>query len=60
MPKNDTEIKDIASNVSRTNDLEDRDKLALALELIVQSGIRVRPEVTSYLRDELETSYVRD
>lgn len=51
--KNGEEIGDIASYVARTEQLSDKDKLALAIQLIRDSGIPVRPEVMSYLREAL-------
>lgn len=53
MPKNSTELRDIASYVERTYTLNDKDKLALGLILIQDSGIRVRPEVADYVGEAL-------
>jgi len=44
---------DIASYVSRTENLTDKGKLEVALELIHLSGVSVRPEVTTYLKEAI-------
>ncbi len=50
----DRKISDIASYVARTEMLDDRDRLRVALELIYDSSISVRPEVTAYLKEAIK------
>ena len=51
--KEDWEIRDIASHTARTNTLNDRDRLRVALAFIEGSSVSVRPEVTAYLREAI-------
>lgn len=42
---------DVASHVKRTENLDDRGLLMVAMELILLSNLKVRPEVTDFLSE---------